>query len=396
MKNNTVADLCSRVLQIESISGNEKKLVNELKKIFEEYNFDDYYVDKYGSITGRIKGKKPGKKILLDSHIDVVEADNRKKWIYDPFSGEIVDDKVYGRGASDMKGALSAMIYAASKFAEDTNRDFEGEIYVTGVVHEECFEGVAARAISDRVKPDYVIIGEASELNLKIGQRGRAEIQIETFGVPAHSANPHAGKNAILNMNRIINKINELELDKHEHLGEGILILTDIISSPYPGKSVIPHYCKATYDRRLVVGETKESVLEPIINIINILKNEIDGFDAKVSYAQGEEKCYTGEVIKDERYFPAWIFDEQEEFVQKCATALEKIGFDFNISYYPFCTNGSHYAGEANYKTIGFGPSKDDIAHTINEYIEISQLEKSVKGYCSIIDELLTNDEIHY
>ena len=65
---------------------------------------------------------------------------------------------------------------------------FPAILYVAGVVHEECFEGVAAREISAYVKPDYVIIGEASQLNMKIGQRGRAEIVVETFGVPAHSA----------------------------------------------------------------------------------------------------------------------------------------------------------------------------------------------------------------
>ena len=95
--------------------------------------------------------------------------------MYPPFAAEIHDGKIYGRGTSDMKGAVSAMTCAAANFAKDTNKDFPGEIYVAGVVHEECFEGVAAREISKVVKPDYVVIGEASTLNLKIGQRGRGE-----------------------------------------------------------------------------------------------------------------------------------------------------------------------------------------------------------------------------
>ena len=92
-----------------------------------------------------------------------------------------------------MKGQTSAMIAAAAYFAEDFKKDFAGDIFVAGVVHEEIFEGVSARKISEAVKPDYVVIGESSELNLKIGQRGRAEIVIETFGKPAHSANPEKG-----------------------------------------------------------------------------------------------------------------------------------------------------------------------------------------------------------
>ena len=233
-----------------------------------ECGFDDVIVDKYGSIIGKIKGKRPGNKVLFDAHIDTVPAEDSEKWSHDPFGGVIEDGRIYGRGTSDMKGALSAMIIAAKYFAKDNNKDFPGEIYISGVVHEECFEGVASRNISEYVKPDYVVIGEASHLNLKIGQRGRAEVVVETFGVPAHSANPEKGVNAVYSMAEIINKLQEIPYEEDEFLGKGILELTDIKSSPYPGASVVPSYCKATYDRRLLVGETKESVLKPIVELI--------------------------------------------------------------------------------------------------------------------------------
>ena len=109
-----------------------------------------------------------------------------------------------------MKGQLSAMMAAVSYFAKDTNKDFEGELYVAGVVHEELFEGIASRKISEAVKPDYVVIGESSELNLKIGQRGREKSLVETFGKPAHSANPHKGINAVYKMSKIIEAITRI------------------------------------------------------------------------------------------------------------------------------------------------------------------------------------------
>ena len=73
---------------------------------------------------------------------------------------------------------------------ERQEKDFAGTLYIAAVVHEECFEGVAARAISQAVHPDYVVIGEASGLDLKVGQRGRAEIVLESLGRSCHSANP--------------------------------------------------------------------------------------------------------------------------------------------------------------------------------------------------------------
>ncbi|GEA31125.1 YgeY family selenium metabolism-linked hydrolase [Clostridium diolis] len=385
--------LCQDIIRIQSYSGNEGEVVGCLEENMKSIGFDEIIVDKYGSIIGKIKGNRPGNKVLFDAHIDTVPVNNPEEWKHDPFGAEIDEDKIYGRGTSDMKGSLAAMIIAAEFFAKDNNRDFPGEIYIAGVVHEECFEGVAARNISELVKPDYVVIGEASELNLKIGQRGRAEIVVETFGVPAHSANPEKGVNAVYSISKIINKLQEIKYEEDDFLGKGILELTDIKSSPYPGASVVPSYCKATYDRRLLVGETKEGVLEPIIKLIDELKNESSNINYKVSYARGTEKCHTGEVIEGERFFPAWCYKEDEVFVQKTFKGLCDIGLNPKITNYSFCTNGSHYAGEANIKTIGFGPSKENIAHTIDEYIEIEQLAKASEGYYKIMGTLLGLEE---
>lgn len=216
--------LCRNLIKIRSYSGEEKELVEKLESTFREMDYDDVIIDDYGNIIGHIKGKRPGKSILLDGHMDTVPVTDRSKWTKDPFGAEIENGKIYGRGASDMKGALSAMVCAAAYFAEDCKKDFAGDIYVAGIVHEECFEGVASRLVSGRVKPDYVVIGEASQCNLKRGQRGRAEIVVETFGKAAHSSNPENGVNAVYNMMKVIEKIRQLEIIHHDFLGDGIFI----------------------------------------------------------------------------------------------------------------------------------------------------------------------------
>lgn len=377
--------LCQELIRNQSLSGEEENVALAIKNAFETLGYDECFVDSYGNVIGHIKGKREGKKILFDGHIDTVPVPDDTKWSHAPFSGERVDGKIYGRGTSDMKGQLSAMMASAAFFAKDTNKDFDGDIFVAGVVFEEIFEGVSARKISEAIKPDYVVIGESSELNLKIGQRGRAEIVVETFGKPAHSANPEKGINAVYKMSKIIEKIQEIEPVEHDVLGKGILVLTDIKSSPYPGASVVPDYCKATFDRRLLVGETKEEVLAPIQKIIDELKKEDKEFNAKVSYAIGTETCYTGETIHGERFFPAWLYDEDDEFVKAALKGLREAGIEPEITQYSFCTNGSHYAGEAGIKTIGFGPSKENLAHTIDEYIEEEQLFKGAEGYYGIL-----------
>ena len=388
-KKEEIIEFVKGLIQRRSYSGEEDRVAAYIKERMESHGYSEVMVDDYGNVIGHIKGKRPGPAVLFDGHMDTVPVTNEDEWIVNPFAGEVIDGKLYGRGTSDMKGALGAMILAGEYFLEMTKGDFAGDIYVAGVVHEECFEGVAARSISSIVKPDYVVIGEASQLNLKIGQRGRAEIVVETFGTPAHSANPEKGNNAVYQMVEVIGAIRRLVPPEHPVLGKGILELTDVKSSPYPGASVVPDYCRATYDRRLLVGETRESVLEPIQKVLEELMGANPEIHAKVSYAYGTEKCYTGHEIQGERFFPGWLFEETEEYVSRLKENLELAGYSPEITQYNFCTNGSHYAGEAGIRTVGLGPSRENLAHTINEYIDIEQLVKVTDCYMIAMGALL-------
>lgn len=150
----------------------------------------------------------------------------------------------------------------------------------------------------------------------------------------------------------------------HDRLGDGILELVDIKSSPYPGASVVPEKCVATYDRRLLVNETKESVLDPINDLLESLMKEDSELKVRAYYTKADEKCFTGEIIEGERFFPGWIFDEDEEWVKRVVAKLKDKGQNPKVTQYNFCTNGSHYAGERNIKTLGIGPSKENLAHT--------------------------------
>lgn len=384
-----VVALTQAMIQQPSSSGEEKGVSDELVKFFEANGFDEVHVDKYGNTIGTIKGDRPGNKLLFDGHMDTVPVGNPDEWTHPPFEAQIHDGKIYGRGASDMKGAIAAMAVAAVAFRDETDGKFAGEINVAGVVHEECFEGVAAREISKHVQPDFVIIGEASQGNVKIGQRGRAELKVEVFGKPAHSANPEKGINAVYKMCKIIEEIRKLEPTHHESLGDGILELVDIKSSPYPGASVVPEHCLATYDRRLLTGETPEGVIKPLEDLIERMMKEDPELKAKVSYAKAEEVCFTGETIEGERFFPGWLFEENESWVQDTVKELNNRGLTPEVTQYNFCTNGSHYAGEAGIKALGLGPSKENLAHTVDEYIEIDQLNLAVDSYQGIMKALL-------
>ena len=280
------------------------------------------------------------------------------------------------------------MITAAAQYAEDTGKDFAGNICVSCTVHEECFEGVSSREISRQAKPDFVIIGEATTTTVKIGQRGRAEVVVETEGKSCHSSNPEKGVNAVYHMMAVIEAIRGIKVNEHPILGKGILELTDIISSPYPGASVVPSICRATFDRRTLVGEDEAFILGQVEEAIEEAKKKVPDLKARVYLAQGSEKCWTGETIEAKRYFPAWLIDEKDELVQKALAGLKEAGIDAPISHFAFCTNGSHFCGEAGIPCIGFGPSLESLAHVRDEYIEIDQLKKACRGFYGILSQL--------
>ncbi len=383
-----VVEFCKEAIRIPSPSGGEKGVALLMKKKMEELGYDSVVIDEFGSCIGIINGSEPGKTILIDGHIDNVDVIDEKEWKHKPWGAEETDGKIYGRGTSDMKGSVCAAVIAAGNFKKDTGGKFKGRVAVSCTVHEECFEGISCRLVSDYVKPDCVIIGEATTSTVKIGQRGRAEVVVETEGISCHSSNPEKGKNAVYAMMGVIEEIRKIVPNEHPLLGKGILELTDIKSYPYPGASVVPSKCIATFDRRTLVGETVETILAQVDDAIERARKKDPDLKARCYIRDGEALCWTGATIKAQRYYPAWAVDEKSELVQKALGALKKAGIETKISHFSFCTNGSHFCGEKGIPTIGYGPSLESLAHVRDEYIEVNELTKAARGFEEILKAL--------
>ena len=370
--------LCQKLIRTPSESGSEEVAAAVVADWMTQAGFDRVWTDAYGSVVGQIQGRGEGISVLLDGHLDTVPVSDPSAWHFDPYGGQIDSGRLYGRGASDMKGAVAAMLVALAEIAGRAERP-PGDIYFCGSVQEEVFEGIGLGEVLRQVQPDCVIIGEASELNLKIGQRGRAEICLESQGKTAHSANPQRGINAVYKILPALDALRTMELPEHPRLGSAIIELTDIISSPYPGASVVPKSCRTTWDRRLLEGETEHSVLAEIRSRLDA--DMIPADDVTVSVVQASAPCYTGAEMGGTRFFPAWLMTEDHPLVITALKTLHAIGLDAKLDTYSFCTNGSMSAGTLGVPTLGFGPSREDQAHVVDEYILIDELEKAAAGY---------------
>jgi len=377
----TVVELCRELVAVPSPTGEEGALADLLANRMRDLGYD-VAVDALGNVLGCIDGGSPGPRVLLDAHLDTVEVPDPGSWTVDPFGAREMGGRIYGRGSSDMKGALAAMVLAAARFAEERD-GFAGQVLVSGTVAEETFEGVAARAVGEKVDPDLVIIGESTGLQVNRGGRGRAEISLITAGRSAHSSNPSEGRNAVYAMAEAIRHLQNMQPPEHPELGRGILELTDIISSPYPGASVVPDRCTATYDRRVLPGEDREGV-------INELTGEIAHLDdVRAALVWAEMETWTGHTLGAERFFPAWIYPIDDPDLIRVTVALEGRGLYRGTGTYSFCTNAAHWAGSAGVPTFGYGPSREEIAHIPDEYLEIEELVEAASGYRAILEGLM-------
>lgn len=370
-----------KLVHTPSLSGEERDAAQIVYAEMEALGFDHAYFDANGSVIGWIDGAVPGPVLLLDAHLDTVGIAPGSRWAHPPFGGEIADGFLYGRGIADMKGALAAMLHAAASL---DRQKLAGRVVVSATVMEEVLEGVALQPVIETLAPHFVVIGEATQLKINTGGRGRAEISIETTGQPAHSSSPHLGVNAVHLMMQVIAAIERLPSPSHPVLGEGIMALTDIISEPYPGHSVLPSRCRVTYDRRLLPGETAQSVLAALNHL-----PDLQGIPYQAALAHGAYVTYTRVPLESDKFFPAWALDETHPFVQASLRGIQSAGLPAQTGTYRFCTNAAYSAGVAGIPTIGFGPGAEGDAHVVDERLALSDLEAAMRGYAGIINAVL-------
>jgi len=363
--------------------GEEEAVVSLILAHMAELRFDRVWRDANGSAVGIIEGNQSGPTILMDGHCDTVGIAPGLTWTHEPFAGDVEDGFIYGRGTADMKGALAAMIYVAAGLDRARLR---GRVVVSATVMEENLEGAALKDVMDAVSPDFVVIGEATDLKLNRGGRGRAEIHLETIGRPSHSSTPHLGRNAVHDMLRVVAAVERLPMQSDSFLGPAIMALTDIISDPYPAYSVIPSRCRVTYDRRLLPGEMVAGVLGDLRGL-----RDLEGLtiDLRATIAQGEHTTYTGAVLRGPKFLPAFLFPEDHPFVQTAARGLRSAGLDPQMGAYRFCTNAAYSAGMAGVPTIGFGPGREEDAHVVDERVAVADVVAAERGYRGIIEAAL-------
>ena len=361
-------------------SGDEEQTALLIEEKMKTLGYDQVHVDSYGSVIGIIEGSRPGPTLLFDGHMDVVPIHEPDLWHCDPYGGEVVNGKLMGRGSTDMKGSLAAMIFAAS-FVDRTA--LAGTIIVSASVAEEMIPGRALEKVLDAYPADAVVVGEPTNLQLGYIEKGRCTIGMTVTGQISHSSSPELGKNAIYIANNAIDRIRNLPIRSDLLLGNEIIELVEIRSQPSPGNGRVPNYCWGLWECRILPDESEQTLLDRFIN-----SQKGTEWEKRIQFQIEtiDVASYTGKHLMGKDFLPAWEENKDSGLYKQLEAAIEKGGIP--LRYWPvyYGCNALVSCGLWELPTVIFGPGDVTLAHRPNEYIEIRDLWKVTEIYILVME----------
>ncbi|MGA9254060.1 MAG: acetylornithine deacetylase/succinyl-diaminopimelate desuccinylase family protein [Roseobacter sp.] len=352
------------------------------------------------NVIARHEGKHSGDCVHFNSHTDVVEIG--KGWTYDPFGGALVHDKIYGRGACDMKGGLAASIIAVEAFI-DSFPDYAGAIEISGTADEESggYGGVAYLAEQGYFNPDrvqHVIIPEPlNKDRICLGHRGGWWAEIETHGEIAHGAMPFLGDCAVRHMGAVLSEFEDKLFPamaaRHTDMPvvpDGARQSTMNINSIHGGQPdqaegdtslpahCVPDSCRIVIDRRFLVEEPLDQVRDEVMGLLEALKQNRPDFNYTLTELNSVLPSMT---------------DRDAPVVRTVAAAIEQvIGKPPEYVASPGTYDQKHIDRIGKLKNcIAYGPGILELAHKPDEYVGVDDMIDSAQVMGAALVTLLTD-----
>jgi len=364
------------LIRIPSPSGKEADAAAYIAEKMKSYGYDRVEVDSLNDVMGTINGSGDGRTILLNGHIDHVPVGDMDE----PYSGKIINGSeygvegnvVYGRAASDMKAALSAMVLAGG-LLKDLGIPLKGDYRVAAVALEELGGEGTKSTIKTGFTGDLVVIGEATDMNLALGHRASTKIQVVVEGKSCHASAPERGVNALYKATDLINRIREDLIPRipvNKLYGAVTLAVTRISVKP-DAFNVIPEECTFCIDCRYHNDYSRKVLIEDLEEIIESLSKTDHEFKANVVKDSALSSQFMGYYTDPEKY--PIVNEAKEAIAEALETTPEHITWRF-------ATDGGNYY-RLGIPVIGFGPSEERFAHTHQDNVRIKDYLDTIKAY---------------
>jgi succinyl-diaminopimelate desuccinylase len=376
---------CQQIVQTPSLSGEEGDVATQICAEMERLGYDEAWIDDWGNAVGLLRGQGSGRSVMFNGHMDHVDPGDLKDWPYPPYGGEIHDERLWGRGAADMKGPLAAMIHAGGVLAREGIRP-PGDLYVAAVVQEEV-GGLGTQKLVQVVHPDCAVVGEASSNHLARGHRGRIEVVVLVRGKSVHASVPHQGVNPHAVLARFIRRLETLSLAHDETFGSASVAPT-LYLADQRNSNVLPGEIRLHLDWRNVPGETADDVLAQLEPVLEACLAEVKGSQGELLLHTHDLCTYTGQTGTFSSVFPSFGLAADDPLVLKGQRVLARaLARPVNVGIWRFATDGGHLMA-AGVPTIGFGPAEERAVHTVCENVPLEMLVEGMLGYAALALEL--------
>jgi len=319
-----------------------------------------------------------------------VDIGDPTSWGWDPFQGKIEDGIFYARGAGDEKQSTPGMIYAMA-LARDLGLLDEFTLYYFGNMEEDC-DGIASNVLVEveGLRPDFVVIGEPTRMQVYRGHKGRVELKVVAKGRSIHAASNQLGDNAIYKMLPVIAGIRDLndQLHTDPFLGQGRITVSKI-ECQTPSINAVPDECTIYIDRRLTFGESKEEAVAQVQALIP--PEHADAIHVEILHY--DTPSYTGYQYPVEKYFPAWAIGEDHPLVQAGLAACELLWNQTTpAGKWDFSTNGIYWNGKAGIPSIGFAAGDEKTAHGNLDQVPLDDVVRATEFY-ALLPALLSDEK---
>ncbi|NPV07451.1 MAG: M20/M25/M40 family metallo-hydrolase [Anaerolineae bacterium] len=369
-----------RLVQTPSLSGQEEEVAGLVETEMRALGYDEVRRDEAGNVIGRLRGSGGGRTVLLNGHMDTVDPGPLSAWAHPPYAAELVDGRLHGRGAADMKGPLAAQVYCVALLGR-AGLQPEGDVVVTAVVQEETGGLGTQFLLQGGANADCAIVGEASGLELRRGHRGRLELVVTVQGRSVHASAPERGANPHYTLAGFVQRLRQLELPTDPDLG-GASVAPTLCSGDQTSSNVIPGRLVLRLDYRTLPGEKPEDIVARFQSLLD--QSATDGCSGKVEIERHLTATYTGWEKVVLNAFPAFILPADAPELRAARSALARLtGEEPKVGLWRFSTDGGHLV-QAGIPTIGYGPGEETLVHTVNESIAVDDLVRGAAGYAAL------------
>ena len=375
------------LIRIPSPPGQEGEVAARVQAEMTTLGFDDVRVDGAGNVIGIVKGTGGGPAVMLSSHLDIVAAGTEEDWEHPPFAADVEGGFLHGRGAMDIKGPLAIQTYAAAALRGRA----PGDVIVAHTVLEERGGlGMQLLLEAGAVRPDAVIIGEATHGDICIGHRGRAEIEIVIHGLAGHASAPSRALNALALLPAVLESCWQLRGDQPSDpvLGTATVTPTSVESLP-ESRNVIPDRVTLVLDWRILPDTDEAALLSLVREVLEARLPELpDGFGVEVRLASESQSTYTGVQRERAMITPGFLMPADHPVVRAAAAAVgRRSGKEGPAAVRPwtFATDGGWTCGRHGIPTIGFAPGEERYAHTNRERLDLEEARWSLDRYPGLV-----------